>query len=135
MGEARIPDDEEFRALLGEVGDALDELAVDGHGVLRNVTDWRFDIAPKPDPIELVHISDLGSVAGKRLVFARPAGGTKTNLRAASEVFEDNQGQWVRVVNEAAYFAWLAQPADQRPEFCPRSRVWSLENIWVDPTS
>jgi hypothetical protein len=134
MGEENITD-AEFAELLGDVADDLSELAVDGHGRLVNITDWREARAPKPPPVDLVHISDVGSVLGKRLVYASQNGRVRYNLRAASEVYEDTEGRWVRLALEHDYFRWINTPESERSRWCPNCKAMSLVNLWVDPTS
>jgi hypothetical protein len=136
--DEHVPDDDELRALLGEdVASSFDELAVDGHGVLRNITDWRFDRAEAPGPITPVHILDVPpAVRGRRLISVDPESGrTRYDLRAASDVFEDSEGQWVKVVEEWRYFVWLVMSETSRPAVCPRAKAYPLVNLWVDPTT
>lgn len=131
-----IPDDDELRTLLGEeVAAAFEDLALDGHGTLRDITDWRIKRAGPPPDIRLVRVEDVGQVMGRRLIYVDPDEGPVYNHRAASEVFTDSEGQWVKIVEEWRYFAWLALPEGKRPPICPRSKVYSLVNLWVDPTS
>jgi hypothetical protein len=131
-----VPTDEELRTLLGEdFAAAFEELAIDGHGVLRNITDWQVRRAgPPPGPAPL-RLLDAGEVTGRRVIYVDPDAGPIYHQRAASEVFEDTEGQWVKVVEEWRWQAWLAIPADRRPAECPRAKIYSLTNLWLDPTS
>lgn len=55
------------------------------------------------------------------------------DLRATSDVETDADGQpWVRIIQEARWYAYLALPDEQRPESCPRSKAVRAEAVWVE---
>jgi hypothetical protein len=106
---------------------------------LRDPADVRYKQYPRPS-LELVSVLDLPSVIGKRLVVVarskqsgKPA--SYSNLRAASEVFTDDAGSWIRIAEEWRWYMWVALPEDRRPPMCPRSKARPTVNVWVDPLS
>lgn len=74
---------------------------------------------------------DVPTVDGQRVVLMTPAG-PLYDYRAASEVFSDDSGTWIKVVQEWRWYAWREMPDAVRPSSCPRSRAWSTTNVWVE---
>lgn len=78
-----------------------------------------------------VHVLDAPTVEGRRVILMTPDG-PLYDYRAASEVFSDDAGTWIKVVQEWRWYAWQEMPAATRPATCPRARAWSTTNVWVE---
>lgn len=108
------------------------EVVVDGHGVPRDVTSARRRFyGPPPPPRPARHVLDLPSVLGRRLILVYEQGPVY-DVRAASEVWTDESGSWVKVVDEWRWYAYLEADPAARPSSCPRAVAWATTNVWVE---
>jgi hypothetical protein len=116
----------------GWIGDEPD-IVVDGRGVARDAAGARRkSYGPPPDKGPPPHVLDVPAVTGRRLILMTE-NGPIYDCRAASEVFADESGTWIKVVEEWRWYAWREMPEPTRPPSCPRARAWSTTNIWVEP--
>lgn len=106
-------------------------LAFDADGLLVDLADQQFVIWEPPAPGRPVPVEELPNVLGRRLVLMR-SDGPIYDHRAASEVFTDDQGSWVRVVAESQWYQWSAAPVEDRPPQCPHARVWPTRYVFVE---
>jgi hypothetical protein len=129
---SRVPSDAELAELLGDdFGGEAEHLALDGHGVLHDLSSARRKKFPQPPAVVAVPVEDVASVYGRRVVHQREDGPVY-DLRAASEVFTDSSGSWIKVVREWRWYAWLATPKQSRPQICPRAIALATLNVWVE---
>jgi hypothetical protein len=127
-----VPSDAELAELLGgDFGEDAKDLALDGHGVVHDLSSARRKKFPQPPAVIAVPVDDVASVYGRRVVHQKEDGPVY-DLRAASEVFTDSSGSWIKVVREWRWYAWLATPAAARPEVCPRAIALATLNVWVE---
>jgi hypothetical protein len=127
-----VPDDAELAALLGaDFGDEVKDLAVDGHGVVHDMSSARRKQHRQPPPVVAVPVVDVASVYGCRVVHQKESGPVY-DLRAVSEVFTDAAGSWIKVVPEWRWYAWIASPESSRPQTCPRATALPTLNVWVE---
>jgi hypothetical protein len=127
---AANPNDE-LRELLGEDYDELDRFAVDGRGILHDLTSARLKRYPQPAPIVPIPVVDSPNVLGSRVICVNQRGPIY-DLRAASDVFTDESGTWVRIVSERRWYAWLEESPESRGAACPRAVAWPAANVWVE---
>lgn len=105
---------------------------IDDDGRLRDLTDVRRkSYGPPPPPRAPRHVTDAASVKGRRLILMK-ADGPVYDVRAASEVWSDDAGQWIAVVEEWRWYAWVQADLESRPASCPRSVAHPVVNVWVE---
>ena len=104
---------------------------IDSDGHLVDLSDPRFVTWRPPAPGTPVPVEDLPRVFGRRLILMRDDG-PHYDYRAASEVFSDSEGSWIRIISEAAWYRWCELPADSRPASPPHARAWSTRYVFVE---
>src|SRR5687767_1086881 len=96
----RVPDDAELAAALGDdLGSELKDFAADGRGVVHDLSSARRKAFGQPPPVLAIPVVDVPSVLGRRVVCVNEHGPIY-DRRAASEVFTDDSGSWIKVVEE-----------------------------------
>jgi len=73
----------------------------------------------------------VAKVNGRRLILMT-AEGPVCDVRATSEVWSDDAGQWIAIAEEWRWYAWLHTTAQARPSGCPRSIAHPTVNVWVE---
>lgn len=105
---------------------------IDDDGRLRDLSDVRREsYGPPPAPKQPSHVTDVASVNGRRLVIMT-ADGPVRDVRATSEVWTDDAGQWIAISEEWRWYAWLHTDPVSRPSSCPRSVARPTVNVWVE---
>ena len=105
---------------------------IDDDGRLRDLNDVRREsYGPPPPPRPPRHVTDVANVNGRRLILMT-ADGPVHDVRAASEVWSDDAGQWVMIAEEWRWYAWTRAPTNTRPGSCPRSVAHPVLNVWVE---
>lgn len=111
--------------------DPLAQLQFDAFGRFVDLDEMELERYPAPPPPRWVPVDDLPYVQGMRVAI-NSAKGPKYNLRAATEVFTDDTGRYVNVVEEWRFFAWHHMPADERPPVVPRSACVPTRLVWAE---
>ena len=120
----------------GDTG-VVDERRDEDDRVLGEHDDTHASVGPRRESFGIPptrrpqHVMDVPSVEGRRVILMTPAG-PLYDYRAASEVFTDDSGSWIKIVQEWRWYAWREMPEASRPEACPRARAWSTTNVWLD---
>lgn len=116
----------------GFLPDDNQEIVVDADGVPRDVTSARRRFyGPPPPPRPPQHVLDVPTVLGRRLILMYDDGPVH-DVRAASEVWTDDSGTWIKVVEEWRWYAYLESDPTTRPPSCPRAIAWATTNVWVE---
>jgi hypothetical protein len=96
----------------GETRDELDwdSLAFDPSGELRDLSNTqRVFWGPPPPAPAPVHVTELESVLGRRLILVQESGPVY-DLCAASEVWTDDSGSWIKIVEDWRWHTWANTP-------------------------
>lgn len=112
--------------------DAWANAYIDDDGRLRDLSDVRREsYGPPPSPSPPRHVTDVVNVNGRRLILMT-ADGPVHDVRATSEVWNDEAGLWIAVAEEWRWYAWLRTEVESRPPSCPRSVAHPVVNVWVE---
>lgn len=111
--------------------DPLGHLQFDAFGRLVDLTEMELERYPAPPPIRWVPVDDLAFVQGMR-VATNSRQGPQYNLRAATEVIEDETGRWINIVEEWRWFLWHQLPSDERPPLVPRATCLPTRLVWAE---
>jgi len=113
-------------------GDGWDHAYIDNDGVLRDLSDpRRVSYGRPPVPRGPLHVTDVPTAIGRRLVLMTNDGPI-IDLRAASDVWADDAGQWISIAEEWRWYAWQQIPVESRPPRCPRTIAHPVINVWVE---
>jgi hypothetical protein len=110
-----------------------DSLAFDPSGELRDLSNTqRVFWGPPPPAPAPVHVTEPESVIGRRLILVQERGPVY-DLCAASEVWTDGSGSWIKIVEDWRWHTWANTPAyrDRTPQ-CPRAVAHPTVNVWVE---
>jgi hypothetical protein len=117
---------------VSEADDAWANAYIDDDGRLLDLSDVRREsYGPPPPPLPPRHVTDVASVNGRRLILMT-AHGPEHDLRATSEVWTDDAGQWIAIAEEWRWYAWTHTAEHLRPSSCARSIAHPVLNIWVE---
>ncbi len=111
--------------------DPLGQLQFDAFGHLVDLDEMELERYPAPPSVRWVPVDDLAHVQGMR-VATNSRRGPQYDLRAASDVIEDDTGRWVNVVAEWRWYYWLELPGDQRPQQVPRAVAYRSNMVWAE---
>jgi len=111
--------------------DPLGQLQFDAFGHLVDLDEMDLERYPAPPTVRWVPVDDLAHVQGMR-VATNSRRGPQYDLRAASDVIEDDTGRWVNVVAEWRWYYWLELPEDQRPQQVPRAVAYRSNMVWAE---
>lgn len=111
--------------------DPLGQLQFDAFGHLVDLDEMELERYPAPPAVRWVPVDDLPYVQGMRVAI-NSRKGPVYDLRAATEVFSDDSGRFVNVVEEWRFFAWHQIPVAERPPLVPRSTCLPTRLVWAE---
>ena len=118
---------------MGSMTTDWDDLQIDGHGKLVDVTQWA-EPSPPPDmtwtSLELYALT-APKIFGRVVCLSDTRGGFEEWLVIASDLFTDEAGTWVRVVPFARFSEWGRIPPKDRPPTPAPARAVPAKNVWV----
>lgn len=88
------------------------------------------DMGPPP-AMRWANVIDLPAPIMGSAVVLMNTGQPLPNRRAASEVFEDSGGWYVRVCPESRWWEWIETPAEQRTSWPRHSRAVRAMHVWT----
>lgn len=110
--------------------DPLSRLQFDAFGRFVDLDEMEIERYPAPPPVRWVPVDDLPYVQGMRVAVTSRRG-PQYDLRAATEVFSDDTGRYVNVVEEWRFFAYYQAPAEGRPPVVPRAACLPTRLVWA----
>lgn len=114
-----------------EHDDPLGQLQFDAFGRLVDLDEMELERYTAPPAVRWVPVDDLPHVQGLR-VATNSRQGPQYDMRAATDVFTDDTGNYVSIVEEWRWYLWHQLPAEERPTMVPRAICLPTRLVWAE---